>query len=166
MSLVSLGTAKVADQDHADACLLNKAAKLRHGQFDLGIQGSVVRATQADNGEFLLFIPSDRVRTELTYMLPELQRLIEPYLSVSAQFVARQYNVSSKADFAPVPDAYLLYGARAGTDFNVYKTRYKFGLEVQNALNTRYRDYTSMLRYYADEAGMQAFIRLGSEVTL
>ena len=36
-------------------------------------------------------------------------------------------------------------------------------LEVQNILNTRYRDYTSLLRYFSDEPGRQAFIRFGTE---
>ena len=85
---------------------------------------------------------------------------------MSAQFVARQYNVSPDDDFAPVPEGYTLLGGRIGTDFKFNKTRYKFGLAVQNALNTAYRDYTSVLRYYADEAGMQAFVRLGTELTL
>ena len=90
----------------------------------------------------------------------------EPYVSVNAQFVARQHNVSPDADFAPVPDGYILLGARMGTAFKVEQQRYTLGVEVQNALNTRYRDYTSMLRYYADEAGLQAFLRFGTEVSL
>ncbi|MGB0646053.1 MAG: TonB-dependent receptor [Bradymonadia bacterium] len=141
-------------------------AKFRYQSVDLLLQGSVVRAFEVETQEFLLFIPSDRFRTELTYNLPEAGAIEEPYVSVNAQFVARQYNVSPDADFAPVPDGYILLGARMGTAFKVEQQRYTLGVEVQNALNTRYRDYTSMLRYYADEAGLQAFLRFGTEVSL
>ena len=140
-------------------------AKMRLGKFDLGVQSAVVRAYEADTGEFLLFIPSDRVRSELTYHLPEVGSLSGPYLSVNAQYVARQYNVSSQSDFAPVPDGYFL-GGRVGTAFKFDQQRYTFDLEIQNALNTEFRDYTSMLRYYAAEPGMQAFIRFGTEMSL
>ena len=41
--------------------------------------------------------------------------------------------------------------------------RYLVSVEVQNMLNTRYRDYTSLLRYFADEPGRQVYIRFGTE---
>ena len=134
-------------------------AKFRYKSVDLLLQGSVVRAFDVDTQDFLLFIPRIDF-SELTYNLPEAMPIKEPYVSVNAQFVARQHNVSPDADFAPVPDGYILLGARMGTAFKVEQQRYTLGVEVQNALNTRYRDYTSMLRYYADEAGLQAFLRL------
>ena len=141
-------------------------AKMRYKRFDLAVQGSAVRATRADTGDFLLFIPSDRVRTELTYNAPDFKFVSEPYLGVNAQFVDRQDNVSASSDFAPVPDGYVLLGARIGTAFKWDSQRYTLDFEVQNALDTRYRDYTSMLRYYADEPGLQAFLRFGTELNL
>ena len=38
----------------------------------------------------------------------------------------------------------------------------RIGLQVHNALNARYRDYTSLLRYYADQPGRDVRIRLGT----
>ena len=84
---------------------------------------------------------------------------------MNSQFVARQSHVS------PSP---ICSGARwvctpwcPGWCFVwLGKQRYTLDLEVQNALNTAYRDYTSMLRYYADEPGMQAFLRLGAELDI
>ena len=140
--------------------------KARFGPFDLEVQGSVVRARRTDRDQFLLFIPSDRVRTALTYNLPEVGPLIEPHMSVSTHYIARQYNVSPDVDFAPVPDHYVLLGGRIGTAFKWNAQRYTLDMEVQNALNTAYRDYTSLLRYYADEPGLQAFVRFGTELSL
>ncbi len=140
--------------------------KFRFGRFDLGVQGSLVRASDLDTGEFLLFIPTDRARTELTYHLPETPRIIDSFVSVNTTMVAPQYSVNPDLDFAPVPDGYALFGASAGTKFKSGEQRYTLSMEVQNALDTRYRDYTSLLRYYADEPGLQFFLRFGSELSL
>ena len=140
--------------------------KFRLGRFDLGVQGSLVRASDINSGEFLLFIPSDRLRTELTYRLPESNSVVDSFVSLNATMVAPQYSVNPDLDFAPVPDGYVLLGASAGTTFKVDGQRYTLSAEVQNMLDTRYRDYTSMLRYYADEPGLQFFLRFGSEMSL
>ena len=103
---------------------------------------------------------------ELTYHLPEFGFITDPQLSVNSQYVARQYNVSPAADFAPVPDGYHLLGAQVSTALTLNRQRYTLDLEVQNVLNTEYRDYTIMLRYYAAEAGFQAFVRFGTELNL
>jgi len=102
----------------------------------------------------------------LTYHLPETPRIIDSFVSVNTTMVAPQYSVNPDLDFAPVPDGYVLFGASAGTKFKSGEQRYTLSMEVQNALDTRYRDYTSLLRYYADEPGLQFFLRFGSELSL
>ena len=59
--------------------------------------------------------------------------MVDAYLAVNANFVVKQSNVSEDDDFAPVPDGYVLFGARAGTTFKWVGQRYMLGLEVQNA---------------------------------
>ena len=145
---------------------LDLNTKIRFGHFDLGLQGSIVRAYDLDTDEFLLFIPSDRLRAELTYGLPETPSITKSYVTLSATMVAPQYSVNPDLDFAPVPDGYVLLGASAGTTFKAGEQRYTLSMELQNALNTSYRDYTSMLRYYADEPGLQFFIRFGTQLSL
>ena len=141
-------------------------ATVRVGALDLGVQGSVVRAKDTENDTFLLFIPPDRVRAEATYHLSDMQGFKDSHVSVNATMVAKQNNVSPKTDFAPAPDGYALFGAKAGTSFKWRGQRYLLSLELQNMLDTRYRDYTSLLRYYADEPGRQVFLRLGTELSL
>ena len=141
-------------------------ASVRLGRFDLSVQGSLVRATNVDSGEFLLFIPSDRLHTEVTYRPPDALFALDTYLSLSATLVAPQYNVSPEVDFAPVPDGYVLMGASVGTKFQWGEQRFSLSVEAQNLFNTRYRDYTSLLRYYSDEPGVQVFMRLGTELSL
>ena len=138
-------------------------AVFRVGSVDVGVQGSLVRARNADTDEFLIFIPPDQVRGEVTYWLPDGGTVAESSVSLNATLVATQYNVAPESDFAPVPDAYALLGASASTTLYLGATRYLLHVEVQNILNSRYRDYTSLLRYFADEPGRQAFIRFGTE---
>jgi len=145
---------------------LDASASLSFDPFDLSLQGSLVRAINVDNGEFLLFIPSDRIRTEVTYRPPDASFAIDSYISLNASFVAPQYSVSPEVDFAPVPDGYVLLGASVGTKFVWGDQRLSLSVEAQNMLNTRYRDYTSLLRYYSDEPGFQLFVRLGTELSI
>ena len=145
---------------------VDTSASLRLGRFDLSVQGSLVRATNVDSGEFLLFIPSDRLRTEVTYRPPDASFVRDTYMSINATMVAPQYNVSPEVDFAPVPDGYVLLGASVGTKFEWGEQLFTLSVEAQNLLNTGYRDYTSLLRYYSDEPGIQVFMRLGTELSL
>ena len=74
--------------------------------------------------------------------------------------MGRQSRVDPAADFAPAPDAYLLLGARVETTVDLPRRALRLGLEGSNLLNTAYRDYTSLLRYYADEPGRDLRLRL------
>ena len=141
-------------------------ASLRLGPFDLNVQASLVRANNVDTGEFLLFIPSDRLHTEVTYRPPDGDIAFDSYFSINTTLVAPQYSVSPEVDFAPVPDGYVLLGASVGTKFKWGEQHFSLSVEAQNLLNTSYRDYTSLLRYYSDEPGVQVFVRLGTELSL
>ena len=103
------------------------------------------------------------MRADITYRLPETDWLVDPQISVNATVVAKQYNVARESDFAPAPDGYALIGAQASAAMYLGEGRYLVSVEVQNMLNTRYRDYTSLLRYFADEPGRQVYIRFGTE---
>ncbi len=138
-------------------------ASVRVGPVDIELQGGLVRARNTQSDEFLLFIPPDRLRTEISYRLPNHRSMVDSRISLSATLIARQYNVSPQSDFAPVPDEYALFGASASTTFELGGQRYLLSMEVQNMLNQRYRDYTSLLRYFADEPGRQVFVRFGTE---
>ena len=39
----------------------------------------------------------------------------------------------------------------------------RLGVEVRNLLNTAYREYTSLLRYYADQPGRDVRLRVGMD---
>ena len=120
-----------------------------------------MRAQDTRDDEFLLFIPPDQVSADIT-IFPD-NDWSEGSQSRQATYIARQYSVSPESDFAPVPDGYPLFGAKASTKLYLGDGRYLVSLEVQNMLNSRYRDYTSLLRYFADEPGRQVYLRFGTE---
>ena len=142
---------------------VDAGGEFRFGPLGLGFQGSIVRAENIDNNEFLLFIPPDQGKLEIIYRFPWSSWLSDPQFAVSGTFVAPQYNVATERDFAPVPDGYTLLGVSGSTTLNIGDGRYLFSVEAQNLLNTRYRDYTSILRYFADEPGRQVFLRFGTQ---
>ena len=64
----------------------------------------------------------------------------------------------TRASVAP-PPAYFLLGAEVGTETTIADRTIRFALQGSNLTNTRYRDYTSLMRYFADEPGVQVWLR-------
>ncbi|MFZ5475279.1 MAG: TonB-dependent receptor domain-containing protein [Myxococcota bacterium] len=127
----------------------------------LEIQGAVVRGIDADTMGALVAIPPDRVEATLKMAPPSAGRLEDAFVEVSGLYVFEQTQVDPDADIAPPPDAYFLLDAALSAGLPLGKRTFKVGLEGHNLLNTRYRDYTSLLRYYADGPGREVRLRLG-----
>jgi iron complex outermembrane receptor protein len=79
---------------------------------------------------------------------------------VSGSFVDRQRRYDEDADFAPPPPSYVTLGAEAGIAVPLGRQRLAFSLVGRNLTNARYRDYTSLVRYYADEPGWDLMLRV------
>ncbi|MCP4444146.1 MAG: TonB-dependent receptor [Myxococcales bacterium] len=128
--------------------------------FDIGSQLSMVRARNQTDSSFLVLIPADRLRADATYThesTPLADRLIA---SVSATFVAKQHRFDPAADLAEPPDGYMLLDAEVGMETQVGTQDVKLSFHGANLLNAKYRDYTSLLRYFADQTGTQFMVRL------
>ncbi|MEO1267354.1 MAG: hypothetical protein AAFX99_04600 [Myxococcota bacterium] len=84
------------------------------------------------------------------------------YISVTSAYTARQHRFDPNADFTDPPDGVHLLHAGLGTALvgGDPDTRFQIALDVKNILDTRYRNYLSRLRYYADEPGRTAILRL------
>ncbi|MEM6927013.1 MAG: TonB-dependent receptor [Myxococcota bacterium] len=133
------------------------------GQVGLELGGSIVRSVDRSTGAFLIGTPPDRGFVQLIAR-PFFRRLNDVRLAVRLDGVARQSRTDLDADFAPPPDAYALLGASAEAAFRLGRRQVRIGLEGHNLLNTRYRDYTSLLRYYADFPGRDVRFRLGFDL--
>lgn len=131
-----------------------------HSSLELGGQVSVVRARNITDDSFLVFVPPDRVRGSATYTRQELWGLPKASASLSGTYVARQSRFDPAADLASPPDAYVLVDAQVGTEARIAGQTLKVALQGTNLLNSRYRDYTSLLRYFVDQPGWQLMLRL------
>jgi iron complex outermembrane receptor protein len=129
--------------------------------LELGATVSAVRAKNRDDDSYLAFIPPDQARASVTYKRASLGSLGKSYAQINGTFVRRQDRYELAADFAPPPDGYVLLGAEVGTETTIGGHVTKFGLTGTNLTNARYRDYTSLLRYFADQPGLQLLLRVG-----
>jgi iron complex outermembrane receptor protein len=119
-----------------------------------------VRARNTTDDAYLVFVPADHYRGEVTVHPPDLWGLRASFVSVSGTYVARQRRFDLAADLATPPAAHVQLGAEIGTETRVAGQTLKFALQGQNLTNARVRDYTSLLRYFADEPGLQVWLRM------
>ncbi|MBA3456768.1 MAG: TonB-dependent receptor [Deltaproteobacteria bacterium] len=129
-------------------------------ELELGAQASLVRARNTSEDSPLVFIPPDRFRGTITAKPPTFGGVRNAFVTLSGTYVRRQRSFDLAADFAAPPDPYFLLGAEAGGEMQVGDQLVKIALSGTNLLNTRYRDYTSLLRYFADQPGWQVMARL------
>jgi iron complex outermembrane receptor protein len=142
------------------------------GRIELGpdalvgvaVQGAVVRARERTTGTFLTGTPPDRASAELTVRPPGLPALRHPSIGVRLDAVARQSRVTPALDFAPPPPGYLLVGALAEAGIPVRGTELRLAVEGRNLANARYREYTSLTRYFADQPGRDVLVRLAADL--
>jgi len=127
--------------------------------LELAAQASLVRAKDTTHDRYLVFIPSDRYRASLTYRPPETRALRKSYATVTGTYVTKQRRFDINADFAAPPPAYFLLDAELGTETCLGHHDLRLALAGQNLTNARYRDYTSLLRYFADEPGWAVMLR-------
>ncbi|WP_460673494.1 TonB-dependent receptor [Larkinella ripae] len=114
----------------------------------------------------IVMTPPNRWENSLRYELGKGIRLQDAFVGVGHLWVARQNRVpagpgSASSDFAPPPPAYSLWNLTAGFALPISeKYQLDVGLAVTNLFNTVYRDYLNRFRYYADDPGRNASLRL------
>lgn len=123
----------------------------------LRFDASTVRAYHESTGNHLLGIPADQLSIEL---LGTNSSLGLSY-GLLARHVFRQNRVDSSVDFAPAPEAYTLIDMNLG-----WKTKLdsgnlvQVGLLANNLFNVAYREYNSLLRYFAHQPGRDIRVHL------
>jgi len=119
----------------------------------LDVKGSLVRGQDAETGEHLIRMPADQITAEAVGRLPELAAVKQAELKFNVNRVQKQSLVSPGNDFAPAPEGYTLLGMSAEIELDTGKLPVRVGVQVQNLMNVAYREYLSLLRYYADQPG-------------
>jgi len=133
--------------------------------LELGAQASLVRARNRTDNSYLVFVPPDRLAGTATVRRAHLAGAHEVFATVSGTYVARQDRFDLAADLAPPPAGYALLGVEAGAELHDGDRIFKLALAGSNLTNARYRDYTSLLRYFADQPGWEAVLRLSLHFT-
>lgn len=123
-------------------------------------RASWVRGQQLEGGQPLTLVPTDHYDLGVTYEWPDLGISEDGHIGVKGSFVDRQRRFDEDADFAPPPPGYFTLGADAGIAVPIGEQRMTFSLTGRNLTNARYRDYTSLLRYYANEPGWDVMLRV------
>jgi iron complex outermembrane recepter protein len=127
--------------------------------LELSAQASLVRAKDTSRDKYLVFVPGDRYRGSITYRPPETRALRKSFATLIGTYVAKQRRFDLDADFAAPPPSYFLLDAELGTETCIGQHDLRLALHGQNLTNARYRDYTSLLRYFADEPGWAVWLR-------
>jgi iron complex outermembrane receptor protein len=138
---------------------------LRAPRLPFGLAGSAswVRAVDLRTNGPLAFIPADRYWLAGRYYWPDTRVASHGYLELNMTAALRQRRYQPELDFSAPPPAYVLLGAGIGVEFPVDEQLFRLSLIGTNLLNTRYRNYTSLLRYFADEAGWGLQLRFSAE---
>ncbi|NIJ51530.1 TonB-dependent receptor [Dyadobacter arcticus] len=122
---------------------------------------SYLRVYDQQNESSLVMIPPNRLDNQLKYELPEIGKWNHAFVSIGNLFVARQTRVPLASDFLEPPKSYSLWNLQAGATLKISeKQQFEIGIGVQNLFNIAYRDYLNRFRYYADEMGRNASLRL------
>lgn len=135
---------------------------------------SLVWAQNIGSGDFFINIPAHQFSAEIKKTWNDGKTMKQPWVALSGNYTLAQYRapdvfpfesvfesgttaqLPASFDFAAAPEGYFLVGARAGARVG----RTSFQLEVENLLNTTYRNYMNRFRYYMDEPGINISLRV------
>ena len=123
------------------------------------IRANKTNAIQVANKQFLVGIPPARMDNELEFLCRSNK--LHPFsILIGHTYTAKQYRVANSADYVPAPPAYSLYKMELQYSLSFVKTKMDLHLGIQNLWNNTYRDYVNRNRYFANEIGRTAYIRL------
>jgi iron complex outermembrane receptor protein len=133
-----------------------------YAPIGLQARGAIVRAEDAEKGRHLVGTPADHLQLALIGRLPPLAAIQSMEVQITSDLVDSQSRVDAADDFAAPPPGYVLLGAGIDTEIG-RKRPVRVGIDGHNLLNTAYREYTSLLRYYADQPGRDIRVRIGMD---
>jgi len=134
------------------------------------VSGTYLYAQDIDKSAVLFGVPANKLSYDITFSQKIRQK--HPYeIGLNAEYVFEQYraprvitpeqfiqnddfdpfeNDRTPFDFKEAPDGYFLLSLQS--EVNV--RQWVVGIRVNNLLNATYREYTDLLRYFADQPGI------------
>ncbi len=134
-----------------------------------------VRGDDTRNNLPLISLPANNLSGNLTYSLEDGQRFKSTSFGINGKYIFQQNHLLTDnsrfpdrgvnsllqgQDFLAPPAAYFLLGFNFSTKIPLAEGDLQFSVNVENALNTRYRDYLNRLRYFSDEVGRNVNLRI------
>ncbi|MBL0938806.1 MAG: TonB-dependent receptor [Gemmatimonadaceae bacterium] len=129
-------------------------------RLQLMANGTLVRGTNRDTDEPLFDMPADRVSLSARW-LGSRPRIGNWYLGTGTMLVRKQDGVPSGTVYTLPTAGYALLSLEAGaSDVAFFGQAARISLSVNNALDTRYRDYLSRYRLFVNDAGRDVVFRI------
>lgn len=139
-------------------------------------KGSLLKADDFRNDDYLIYIPSNRAELALRYEYKQAGKLSNLFATVGTSFTSKQFRAprvvsiaeiirakeegidlfetdKSMFDFIEAPDSYFLVQASLGFSINTGNQKLDFQILCENLFDQRYREYTNRMRYFSDEIG-------------
>ena len=141
-------------------------------KINLNHQLSIVKGYDNTMDEPLINMPPVNTKNEISYHNKELQNLKislqSEYVFTQNEFPNNNFEVYlpitetyEEVDISTPPDAYHLLNLNASVDFKTSKkSSLTVGLGINNLLNTSYRNYLNLLRFYSDDLGRNFLLNL------
>jgi len=122
----------------------------------------------SQNNISIISLPSNNLRLGIGYQFSKPVKLLGKSLEnivigANGFHVFKQDNISpdqelplntERTAFAPIPEAYTLFGANASTNVQLGKNRLRIVARAENLFNVGYRDYLNRQRYFSNDLGI------------
>ena len=115
---------------------------------------ALVRGQHIDSKKYLIGIPPDQFRLSPIWTRDAFS------WKTTLRYVGKP--VANDVDFASLPPAYWLWDSQLHKDIDYRNQQIILSVSGYNLLNTRYRDYNSLTRYYADAQGRNIQVSISS----
>lgn len=123
-------------------------------------RGSILKGFNKTDQTYLIQMPANFFQNEFKIQLHNLGFLNTNTINLKYKHVFEQKNVPKNSDYIVPPEAYNLFDLAFATKISIKQNKVSIHFEVNNILNTSYRDYLNRFRYYTDEIGRNFTLRL------
>lgn len=131
--------------------------------FSTDARLSLLRARDRAQKDWLILMPSDRFAAGMKYSFTLSKKIKECYTGFNGSYVMQQTRIPGnfdQIDYPKPPGAYFLLNAEAGLKLFLRSQPFLCSITASNLLNTRYRDYMDIFRYFIDQPGTNIALRL------
>jgi iron complex outermembrane receptor protein len=132
--------------------------------LESSIKGSFLRARDYKKNDWLILMPADRLMFNSKYTRTLSKTLRECYIGVDLKYVFEQTRIPANfdsIDYPRPPKEYFLLDASIGTCLQITEKQPLYiSISATNILNSKYRDYLDVFRYFINQPGINVVLRI------